>query len=176
MGEPQGQDLPTITPPCAPGALSIRAPRGAADWTVARRLVRHYAATPEVAACVQEIAAEIEGLDRLYGPPAGSFRIAVLGEEAVGCFGLKALGAADIELKRLFVSEAARGRGVGQALLAQAIGLARAGGYARLLLDTLPSMRTAQALYARAGFRTVPPYLAKPTPGAICYALELRGP
>lgn len=176
MGEPQGHDHPTNARGCAPGALCIRTPGSPAEWLQARGLVRDYAAAPEVAACVQEIAAELEGLQTHYGPPAGAFRLAFLDREAVGCFGLRPLGPGDIEIKRLFVNPAARGRGIGQRLLEEAIALARSEGYARLLLDTLPSMRRAQALYARAGFHIVPPYLAEPTPEAICYALRLRPP
>jgi GNAT superfamily N-acetyltransferase len=45
--------------------------------------------------------------------------------------------------------------------------------YERLLLDTLPKLTTAIALYRSLGFREVGPYLSCPTPGAICFELSL---
>jgi ribosomal protein S18 acetylase RimI-like enzyme len=44
--------------------------------------------------------------------------------------------------------------------------VASGAGYILMLLDTLPAMRAAQRLYARLGFRDVPPYRRNPVPGA----------
>lgn len=174
MGEPHGHDLPTTTPAGAPCAPHIRAPHSALDWAHARGLLREYAAAPELAACVDEIHSALDRLEADYSPPQGAFRLALLAEAPVGCFGLRALRGGDVELKRLYVRPAVRGRGVGEALLVAAIAMARAGGYDRLLLDTLPTLHAARALYLRYGFRIVPPYLDEPTPDAICYALPLQ--
>jgi hypothetical protein len=41
------------------------------------------------------------------------------------------------------------------------------------MLDTLPKLAPAIALYRDLGFRQTGPYLACPTPGAICFELKL---
>ena len=43
----------------------------------------------------------------------------------------------------------------------------------RIVLDTLPTMRAAQALYRTLAFRPIAPYLKNPTPGALCFELRL---
>ena len=76
-------------------------------------------------------------------------------------------------MKRLYVRRAYRGRGTGRALIEAALGAARNAGYARVVLDSLPGMRQALALYRALGFCEIPPYLAEPTPGGTCFELEL---
>jgi ribosomal protein S18 acetylase RimI-like enzyme len=77
------------------------------------------------------------------------------------------------ELKRLYVRPHARGTGLGVALTEAALRLAREAGYARIRLDTLPTMASAQALYRRLGFREVAPYRANPIPGALYMEYDL---
>ena len=91
---------------------------------------------------------------------------------AAGCVGVRRLDARSAEMKRLYVRPAYRSRGIGLALAEAAIAAARRGGYRRLMLDSLPQMREAQALYRQLEFREVPPYLPAPTPGAICFELR----
>ena len=80
-------------------------------------------------------------------------------EAPVGCVALRALEAPNIgEMKRLFVRPEARGRGVGAALVRALVERAREAGYAAVRLDTLPSMRAAQALYRQLGFQPIAPY------------------
>jgi GNAT superfamily N-acetyltransferase len=65
-------------------------------------------------------------------------------------------------MKRLYVRPAARGTGLGRRLAGTVIGEARAIGYARLRLDTLPSMKEAIA-----------PYCENPVTGALFMELGL---
>ncbi len=58
------------------------------------------------------------------------------------------------EIKRLFVAEAGRGQGLGELLLTEVLGRARARGYRVAMLDTDPSsMQAAERLYRKLGFQ-----------------------
>ena len=88
----------------------------------------------------------------------GAFVVAWLGDEAVGCGGVRRLRPQVAELKRMFVDAAARRRGVARALLAELEGAARRFGYRELWLETGTEQPEAIALYESAGYLPVPPF------------------
>ena len=62
------------------------------------------------------------------------------------------------EMKRMFVPETFRGRGVGRALAERIIAEGKEAGYRAMRLDTSRRQSEAMRLYERAGFRRIPPY------------------
>jgi len=143
------------------------------DVALARELFLEYQAGLGVSLCFQGFDAELASLPGSYAAPRGRLLIARVGSEVAGCGALRPHGADDGEMKRLYVRPALRGHGVGAALCRELIDAARQAGYARLLLDTLPAMREAQAMYAKLGFIDIAPYTENPIEGTRFLALVL---
>jgi putative acetyltransferase len=154
-------------------AFTIAPARSPGDLDDVRTLFREYATTPDVGVCVQGFDQEIAGLPGVYADPPGTLLLARVGAAAAGCAALKPVGDATAEMKRLFVRGEFRGRRIGEALAMAIIEAARARGYSRLRLDTLPQMKEARVIYSRLGFTDVPPFNAPPIAGAAYMELSL---
>lgn len=81
--------------------------------------------------------------------------VAYLDGVAVGCGGLRTLAPGVGEIKRMFVTARARGRGVGRSLLRNLEQRAVAAGHTRMRLLTTPMLSEACALYAAEGYAEV---------------------
>ena len=117
---------------------------------------------------------ELRHLEAKYGAPAGRLYLARCGGESAGCIALRRIDGSRCELKRLYVRPAFRGRGLGRALTERLIDDARGIGYREMLLDTLPFLREAIALYRSLGFEEIPIYNDSPMTDAIYLHLKLK--
>jgi GNAT superfamily N-acetyltransferase len=132
---------------------------------------------PPAAALAQamrdEIAALYDGLEldgpdmpkagpEELGPPGGTFVVGYEDEVAVCCGGIKRLPDGACEIKKMYVAEPARGRGVARALLVELERRARELGYAIVRLDTGPRQPRARRLYERAGYRPIENFNGNP--------------
>jgi putative acetyltransferase len=95
-------------------------------------------------------------LDAIF-QPSMRFFIARVDGELAGCGGM-ALFSDFAEVKRMYVRDRARGRGVAQALLQRIERDALAAGVTRLRLETGDRQQAAMRLYERAGFRRCAPF------------------
>ena len=152
----------------------LLAPETDAHWVAARNLVEEYARSLGVDLDFQHFAHEIESLRTHYGPPDGRFLLCECDGEFAGCVALRRFDADDCEMKRMHVTPAFRGRGLGRVLAEAIIADAKGLGYRRMLLDTMPFMREAHRLYESLGFRAIPAYRHNPVPGTAFLALELK--
>jgi putative acetyltransferase len=139
------------------------------DLDEIRALLREYAAWLEVDLCFQNFEQELAGLPGEYAPPRGRLLIA----EGAGCIALRAIDDETCEMKRLYVRPEHRGSGLGRGLILAIIEEARAIGYRRIRLDTMPKMGGAQSLYGSLGFRDIAAYRYNPEPGARFLELEI---
>jgi ribosomal protein S18 acetylase RimI-like enzyme len=131
-----------------------------------RSLLREYADAIGVDLSFQDFDSEL-------ADPLGFYELVLLAGDGDGCVGLRRIDQLTCEMKRLYVRTTARGGGLGRRLAEAVIDEAKARGYQRMLLDTLPTMGAAQALYRSLGFRETEPYRHNPVPGAAFMELSL---
>jgi GNAT superfamily N-acetyltransferase len=108
----------------------------------------------------------------------GAFLVVCRGKTPVGCGALRLLDAETGELKRMYVSPAERGSGLGRRLVAELEAEARALGVRRLVLETGVRQLAALALYRATGFKPIPLYgeYASSSGTSVCLGKELERP
>jgi ribosomal protein S18 acetylase RimI-like enzyme len=134
-----------------------------------RELILEYAASLGVDLSFQDFEHELATLDAYY-------ELALLareGDEAAGCIALRRIDEQTCEMKRLYVRPRFRGQNLGRTLAEAIIDEGRTRGYARMRLDTLPSMSSAMSLYESLGFRDIAPYRFNPIVGSRYMELVL---
>jgi len=109
-----------------------------------------------------DVARSISADDEELTPPAGLLLVATLHGEPVGCGALKFHDDAPAEIKRMWVSPAVRGLGLGRRLLIALEECAAARGVRLVRLETNRALDEAIGLYRAAGYREVPAFNDEP--------------
>lgn len=101
---------------------------------------------------------EVDAMYETYQLPRSAYFVIEQDGYAVGGGGISPLKGGDgqtCELQKFFILPDYRGLGHGKALIDAALAAAKQHGFARCYLETLPFMKTARAMYERAGFKEI---------------------
>lgn len=123
---------------------------------------------------LQSFDEELRHLEGKYAPPEGCLYLLRVDGQNAGCGGMKRLDESRCELKRMYIRPSFRRMGLGRELALRIIEDAREAGYRRMLLDTLPFLQAAKALYRSLGFYEIERYNDSPMGGASYLCLDLR--
>lgn len=161
-------------------ARTVQRARTTADWAAAALLLdehRRWVATAvgaDVTAAQPTAGAEFTDPARFYRPPHAALVLARVAGRPAGMVGVHRLTCTAAELKRMYLRPWARGRGLGHALLAEAVAAATELGFDALLLQTHPgAMPAAHHLYRGYGFLPAEPYHDLGVPGVVTLGLDL---
>jgi GNAT superfamily N-acetyltransferase len=151
-------------PPLHKPAMRLR-------WKTIRTLFREYQEALGIDLSFQDFETELQTLPGDYAPPRG--RLLLADGLPAGCVAMRPLAGDTYEMKRLYVRPPFRKTGLGRELAERILLEARAAGYRRMCLDTLPAMTGAQRLYEILGFREIPPYRHNPIEGTRFLGIDL---
>jgi len=97
-----------------------------------------------------------DDLYQLFQTPKSSYWIVTDNDIVIGGCGVfptKGLPTGYAELVKLYISSAYRGKGIGKTLMMHCMNKAKALGYSRLYLESLPELSEAIGLYTSVGFK-----------------------
>lgn len=143
------------------------------DYNDVSNLLQEYAAWLDLDMSSRNIGLELAEFPGHYGPPDGIFFLARWNGSAAGCSGVRRWSQGVCELKRMFVLESFRGKGIGRSLLEACVEAARKMGYRKMRLDTLYFMEEATNLYKSMGFIEIQKYRQSPIEEAVYLELQL---
>lgn len=138
-------------------------------------LERHLSFALEMSPPEHSFALDVDGLTQ---PSITFLSFRTPDGELLGIGALKELGPAHGEIKSMHTTAAARGQGVGRAILTRLLALARSRGYARVSLETgtMAEFAAARALYTSAGFTPCEPFADyRPSPDNFFMTLSMDG-
>jgi GNAT superfamily N-acetyltransferase len=134
--------------------VSVEVRDEAADGAAAQALWAEY-----MALVADRVDVPVASPEAIFATPDafadGAWLVIYDGGEPVACGGLRRLGAETGEIKRMFVTARARGRGHGRRLLAELERRAAQAGLRRVRLLTTEVLTEARELYAASGYRVV---------------------
>lgn len=100
--------------------------------------------------------------------------VAYDGDVPVGCASFKKYDEENVEVKRVFIKDEYRGRGISKTLMAMLEERARKQGYKYLILESGEPLVAAMALYKKLGYKVIPNYgQYKDMPESICMRKDL---
>ena len=116
-----------------------------------------------------------------FAAPRGHFLVGYLDGVPVACGGWRAhdvaedsLRPGDAEIKRMYVQDGLRGRGLSRLVLAALEDAARAAGRTRMVLETGTLQPEAIGLYESSGYRRIANFgVYRDHPDSLCYGKEL---
>ncbi len=136
------------------------------------RVEQRLPTNPQAKACLKSYLDEISAIfgtvveaggdDDMLSPPHGLLLVALLDGQAVGCGGLTFHDPRPPEIKRVWVSPTARGRGVARLLMRELEQRAFEHGAMSVQLDTNSSLTGAMTMYRSMGYREIPRYNDNP--------------
>ena len=100
---------------------------------------------------------DMQTLDKFL-PPKGRLLLVAIDGRVAGLACMKPLTDTISEIKRMYVRQAFRRRGLGRALLQGLIDESKEMGYSAIRLDSARFMQGAHALYGSMGFQEIEPY------------------
>ncbi|SYZ73285.1 GCN5-related N-acetyltransferase [Candidatus Zixiibacteriota bacterium] len=153
--------------------LYLRSAHNFTEIDLVKILFMEYAQSFNFENCFQNFDEELAGLPGEYAPPSGQLFLIYDDDTPIGCAALRKIDREICELKRLYLRPSSRGKGVGRWAVHEIIAIAKTLNYKKLVLDTMPSLKEALALYRSVGFRVMKPPKNDSIRGAIYLELEL---
>ena len=144
------------------------------EFEKGKNIFREYAQELPIDLSFQDFEKELKDIEKQYSRPEGVLFIAYDGEgKTVGCFGIRKWAESICELKRMYINKSYRKKGIGKRFMSKSIEEAKALGYEKMRLDTLPSMHSAIKLYQKYGFYEIEPYRFNPIQGTKYFEVNL---
>jgi len=154
--------------------INYKISRTEQDFADAKDLFLEYANSLNFELCFQNFEKEISDLPAQYSEPTGCIILCYEDNKPIGCVGLRKFAEGICEMKRLYLKNEARGKGIGRALAEKIIGKANERGYKKMQLDTIETMKEAISLYKSMGFKEISPYRFNPIKGVVYMELEIN--
>ena len=110
---------------------------------------------------------DLSDIEKNYFANHGHFEVVEHNDEIVGSFGIYRISESMCELRKMYLKEECRGKGLGRQMLERALDKAKELGYEQCELETATVLKEAIALYEKFGFREVKPQ------GQLCSRCDL---
>ncbi len=137
-------------------------------------LFRTYEKWLNVSLCFQGFEEEVNSLPGKYATPDGRLYLVKYKDTYCGCIALRKIEDGICEMKRLYLKEEFRAKGIGKILVTKIIQDAKDIGYKTMRLDTIKEkMPKAVEIYTKHGFVETDPYYHNPNPHTLFMELDL---